>query len=89
MNLGFPEILVLLLAALLIFGPKRLPEIARSLGKALRTFQSEASRAAGDLRGAVEDVGVIDEPDGARSGEASGDPSPGGKPAVDPAHEDT
>lgn len=89
MNLGFPEILVILVLALLIFGPNRLPEIARSLGKALRSFQSEASRAAGELRGSVEDAGAIDEPEGAERGEAAGDAHRRGDPAVDPTHEDT
>jgi sec-independent protein translocase protein TatA len=33
------EILILLLVALLLFGPKRLPEMGRSLGKGLREFK--------------------------------------------------
>ncbi len=37
-NLGFTEILVLLLLALLIFGAKRLPEIGQSMGKGIREF---------------------------------------------------
>src|SRR5919108_5473468 len=55
MNLGIPELLVLGVIALLVFGPKRLPEIARSMGKALRAFQDETSRAARELRSAVEE----------------------------------
>lgn len=42
-GIGLPEMVVILVVALLIFGPKKLPEIGRSLGKALRGFQ-EASR---------------------------------------------
>lgn len=38
-NLGLPEILVIGLVALLIFGPKRLPELARGLGKGIRDFK--------------------------------------------------
>ena len=38
-NLGWPEILVLFLLILLLFGAKRLPEIARSLGKSLKEFK--------------------------------------------------
>ena len=34
-----PEILILVLVAVLIFGPRRLPEIGSSLGKALKGFQ--------------------------------------------------
>jgi len=38
-NIGFPEILVILAIALLIFGPKKLPEIGKSIGRALREFR--------------------------------------------------
>ncbi len=39
MNLGMGEILVLLVLALLLFGAKRLPEIGRSAGSAIREFK--------------------------------------------------
>ncbi len=42
-GMGLPEIMVILTIALLIFGPKKLPEIGRSMGKAIRGFQ-DASR---------------------------------------------
>ncbi len=42
-GIGLPEMAVILVIALLIFGPKKLPEIGRSMGKAIRGFQ-EASR---------------------------------------------
>lgn len=38
-NLGVQEMLVIGLLALIVFGPRRLPEIARSMGKALREFK--------------------------------------------------
>jgi sec-independent protein translocase protein TatA len=38
-GIGLPEMILILLVALLIFGPKKLPEIGRSLGKAVRGFQ--------------------------------------------------
>ena len=38
-NIGFPELLVIMVIALLIFGPKKLPEVGRSIGKALREFR--------------------------------------------------
>ena len=38
-NIGFPELLAILAIALLVFGPKKLPEVGRSLGKALREFR--------------------------------------------------
>jgi sec-independent protein translocase protein TatA len=37
------EIMILLLVALLLFGPKRLPEMGRSLGKGLREFKDSVS----------------------------------------------
>ena len=38
--IGIPELLILGLVILLVFGPKRLPEIARSLGKGMRELKS-------------------------------------------------
>ena len=38
-NLGLPEILLIAAAALLVFGPKRLPELAKSMGKGIRDFK--------------------------------------------------
>ena len=42
-GIGLPEMAVIFTIALLVFGPKKLPEIGRSFGKALRGFQ-DASR---------------------------------------------
>jgi len=42
-GIGLPEMAVIMVVALLIFGPKKLPEIGRSMGKAIRGFQ-EASK---------------------------------------------
>ncbi len=47
-NLGLPEILIILLIVLLLFGAKRIPEVAGSLGKGINEFKrnmSEAQRA--------------------------------------------
>jgi sec-independent protein translocase protein TatA len=40
---GFPELLLLGIVALLLFGPKRLPEMGRGLGKGLREFKSSVT----------------------------------------------
>jgi len=42
-GIGLPELGLIFVIALLVFGPKKLPEVGRSLGKALRGFQ-EASK---------------------------------------------
>ncbi|MEO0825613.1 MAG: TatA/E family twin arginine-targeting protein translocase [Cyanobacteria bacterium J06639_14] len=38
-GIGLPEMALIFIVALLVFGPKKLPEIGRSLGKAIRGFQ--------------------------------------------------
>jgi sec-independent protein translocase protein TatA len=42
-GIGVWEILILLLVVLLVFGPKRLPEMGRSLGKGMREFKDSIS----------------------------------------------
>jgi sec-independent protein translocase protein TatA len=39
MRLGFAEIAIILVVALLIFGPKKLPQLGDALGKAIRNFK--------------------------------------------------
>ncbi len=38
-TVGWPEIIIILVIALLLFGAKRLPEVGKSLGKAIREFK--------------------------------------------------
>jgi TatA/E family protein of Tat protein translocase len=45
-GIGMPELILILVVALLILGPKRLPEVARSLGRGMVEFR----RASNDLR---------------------------------------
>jgi len=49
-NIGFPELLIILAIALLVFGPKKLPEMSRSIGKAVREFR----RASDEIKGKIE-----------------------------------
>src|ERR1700740_131198 len=50
MNLGFSEMVFLFLLALIIFGPKKLPEIGRQIGKALNEFK----RASNEFKAQIE-----------------------------------
>jgi sec-independent protein translocase protein TatA len=38
-NIGLPELMVIMAIALLVFGPKKLPEVGRTIGKAIREFK--------------------------------------------------
>ena len=49
-SIGIPEILVIFVIALVVFGPRRLPELGRSLGKAIAEFK----RATNDLQNTLE-----------------------------------
>jgi sec-independent protein translocase protein TatA len=51
--IGLPEMIVLGLVVLLVFGPKRLPEMGRSLGRGMREFKDSVTggdRDGGDVR---------------------------------------
>ncbi len=50
-NLGMPELMLIVVLALLLFGPKKLPEIGKQVGKALGEFK----RASNDLKRTIED----------------------------------
>jgi TatA/E family protein of Tat protein translocase len=50
MNLGFPEMIFLFFFALILFGPKKLPEIGRQIGRALNEFK----RASNEFRSQIE-----------------------------------
>ena len=65
LNVGWGEMALVLVVALVVFGPNRLPEVARSMGKFVRQFQRETSRAMSDLKEGLEpiNVGIFDEPD--------------------------
>ena len=49
-NIGFPELMVIFVVALLVFGPKRLPELGRSLGRGIAEFR----KASTDLKSSIE-----------------------------------
>jgi TatA/E family protein of Tat protein translocase len=49
-SLGIPELLLIFIVALIVFGPKRLPEIGRTLGKAMGQFK----QATDDFKNTIE-----------------------------------
>jgi sec-independent protein translocase protein TatA len=49
-NIGFGEIMVILLLALIIFGPRRLPEMGKTVGRSLREFRKATSEIRSELR---------------------------------------
>jgi len=56
-SLGFPELIVIFVIALIIFGPRKLPEIGKSLGKSLAEFK----KASNELRSTLEEEIRIEE----------------------------
>jgi sec-independent protein translocase protein TatA len=48
-NLGFPELLIIMVVVLLLFGAKRIPEIAGSMGKGIKEFRKNINDATRDI----------------------------------------
>ncbi len=55
-GVGLPEIVLILVVGLLIFGPKKLPEIGRSVGKAIRSFQDASNDFQNELKREAEKI---------------------------------
>ena len=70
-SIGMPELLIILTLALIIFGPRKLPELGRSLGKSLGEFK----RASNELRNTLDEEIRIEEERSTRPA-ASGTPEP-------------
>ena len=69
-NIGVPELLILLVILLLVFGPKRLPGLGRQLGSGMREFKDSIT---GKSKGGEDDDEDREEP--LRSLESSSGPS--------------
>ena len=50
-SVGIPELIIILTIALIVFGPRKLPELGRSLGRSLNEFK----RASNELKNTLED----------------------------------
>jgi sec-independent protein translocase protein TatB len=69
-GIGMTELLVILAVALIVFGPSRLPELARSLGRAMNEFRRASTDLRQTFREAVEDP--------------KPEPAPGSAPVIAP-----
>ncbi len=77
-SIGMQELLVIFVIALIIFGPRRLPDLGRSLGKSIAEFK----RASNELRNTLEDEIRVDEQRQSRSAAA---PAPVAPPVPAPS----
>jgi len=55
-GIGLPEMALIMVVALLIFGPKKLPEIGRSMGKAIRSFQDASKEFEDEFKKEAEQI---------------------------------
>ena len=75
-GIGLPELIIIIIVALLVVGPTKLPEVARSLGRALGEFR----RMADDVKETIEqEMNVEDEKGGQESAGAQGEASKKGE----------
>lgn len=59
-SIGFPELLLIFIVVLLVFGPKKLPEFARLLGKVVREFRQTVDQAKSAIEDEVYKEGMAD-----------------------------
>jgi len=55
-GIGLPEMVLILVVALLVFGPKKLPEVGRSMGKAIRSFQDASKEFENEFKREAEKI---------------------------------
>jgi len=78
-SIGMPEMLVILVIALIIFGPRKLPELGKSLGKSLAEFK----RASNDLKSTLEEEIRVEEQQTRRTESTPIPPAPVAPPVVE------
>jgi TatA/E family protein of Tat protein translocase len=80
-SIGMPELIIIFVIALIIFGPRKLPELGRSLGKSINEFK----RASNELKNTLDEEIRIEEQ---RSAEKQRAPEPVRPQAVDSREDD-
>ncbi len=70
-GIGIWELLILLLVLLLVFGPKRLPEMGRQLGKGMREFKDSVSGSDKDDEPTIDDLAELPPPAEAEPSQAA------------------
>ena len=71
-SIGMPELIIILVIALIIFGPRKLPELGRSLGRSINEFK----KASNELRSTLEEeIRVEDQKERATAATAAAPPS--------------
>lgn len=58
-NIGFPGLILILVIALVIFGPKKLPEIGKAAGQTLREFKKSANDLTSDAKEEINETKEI------------------------------
>ncbi|WP_339228017.1 twin-arginine translocase TatA/TatE family subunit [Oceanobacillus sp. FSL K6-2867] len=58
-NIGVPGLILIVLLALIVFGPKKLPEIGKAAGQTLREFKNSTRHLTEDAKGEINEVKAI------------------------------
>lgn len=59
--IGFPELMLIFLVVLMLFGPKKLPEFAKFLGKAIREFKKTVNDAKSTIEDELSDTEISED----------------------------
>jgi len=79
-SIGMPELVIIFVIALIIFGPRKLPELGKSLGKSINEFK----RASNELRNSLEEeVRLEEQRDALKAKNATSTPAPAASAPVD------
>ncbi|MCD8508836.1 MAG: twin-arginine translocase TatA/TatE family subunit [Bacillus sp. (in: Bacteria)] len=55
-NIGIPGLIMIVLIALIIFGPSKLPQLGRSVGETIREFKKSTKELTGDVTEPIEEI---------------------------------